>query len=50
VPTSGVRKYAMACAKHYALISVENTQFFVDVTIDEEVARRRLSPSRSMAG
>ncbi len=33
--TRGVQKYAMACAKHYALNSMENARFRVDVTIDE---------------
>ncbi|QGQ20474.1 family 3 glycosyl hydrolase [Cellulomonas sp. JZ18] len=33
--TRGVQRYAMACAKHYALNSMENARFTVDVTIDE---------------
>lgn len=33
--TRGVQKYVMACAKHYALNSMENARFTVDVTIDE---------------
>ncbi|MDU0349488.1 beta-glucosidase family protein [Actinomyces sp. MRS3W] len=33
--TRGVQRYAMACAKHYALNSMENKRFEVDVTIDE---------------
>jgi beta-glucosidase len=31
----GTQKYVMACAKHYALNSMENARFTVDVTIDE---------------
>jgi beta-glucosidase len=31
----GVRRHAMACAKHYALNSMENARFTVDVRIDE---------------
>lgn len=33
--TRGTQKYVMACAKHYALNSMENARFTVDVTIDE---------------
>lgn len=33
--TRGVQRYAMACAKHFALNSMENARFHVDVTIDE---------------
>jgi len=33
--TRGAQKYVMACAKHYALNSMENARFTVDVTIDE---------------
>jgi beta-glucosidase len=33
--TRGARRYVMACAKHYALNSMENARFSVDVTIDE---------------
>ena len=33
--TRGVQRWAMACAKHYALNSMENKRFEVDVTIDE---------------
>ena len=29
----GVQKHVMACAKHYALNSMENARFSVDVTI-----------------
>ncbi len=33
--TRGVQTWAMACAKHYALNSMENKRFEVDVTISE---------------
>ncbi len=33
--TRGVQRHAMACVKHYALNSMENARFHVDVTIDE---------------
>ncbi len=33
--TRGVQRYVMACVKHYALNSMENARFTVDVTIDE---------------
>ncbi|MBT8223951.1 MAG: glycoside hydrolase family 3 C-terminal domain-containing protein, partial [Dactylosporangium sp.] len=33
--TRGAQRYVMACAKHYALNSMENARFTVDVTIDE---------------
>ncbi len=33
--TRGTQKYVMACAKHYALNSMENARFSVDVSIDE---------------
>lgn len=33
--TRGVQQYAMACAKHYALNSMENARFVVDVTVDQ---------------
>ena len=32
--THGVQRHVMACAKHYALNSMENARFIVDVTID----------------
>ncbi|QXG75168.1 glycoside hydrolase family 3 C-terminal domain-containing protein [Modestobacter sp. L9-4] len=32
----GTQRYVMACAKHYALNSMENARFTVDVTIDDE--------------
>jgi len=35
--TRGTQKYVMACAKHYALNSMENARFTVDVTADEAV-------------
>lgn len=33
--TRGVQRHIMACAKHYALNSMENARFTVDVTVDE---------------
>ncbi|MCU1369911.1 MAG: beta-glucosidase-like glycosyl hydrolase [Ilumatobacteraceae bacterium] len=33
--TRGVQRHAMACVKHFAANSMENTRFSVDVTIDE---------------
>jgi len=33
--TRGVRRYVMACAKHFALNSIENARFQVDVTADD---------------
>lgn len=33
--TRGVQKHVMACSKHYALNSMENARFTVDVKIDE---------------
>ncbi len=33
----GVQRWAMACAKHYALNSMENARFTVDVTVDDAV-------------
>ncbi|MCZ2830404.1 glycoside hydrolase family 3 C-terminal domain-containing protein [Modestobacter sp. VKM Ac-2986] len=32
----GTQRHVMACAKHYALNSMENARFKVDVTIDDE--------------
>jgi beta-glucosidase len=33
--TRGTQRWVMACAKHYALNSMENARFIVDVTADE---------------
>ena len=33
--TRGVQRHAMACVKHFACNSIENTRFAVDVTVDE---------------
>lgn len=33
--TRGVQKHVMACVKHFALNSMENVRFKVDVTVDE---------------
>ena len=38
----GVQRHVMACAKHYALNSMENARFKVDVTIDARAAARGL--------
>lgn len=35
--TEGVQHHVMACVKHYALNSMENARFSVDVTVDAEV-------------
>ncbi len=32
----GVQRHLMACAKHYALNSMENSRFIVDVRVDEQ--------------
>ena len=33
--TRGLRHNVMACAKHFALNSIENSRFTVDVIVDE---------------
>lgn len=33
--TRGTQRWVMACVKHYALNSMENARFLVDVTVDE---------------
>jgi len=35
--TEGVQQHVMACVKHYALNSMENARFSIDVTVDEDV-------------
>jgi len=35
--TRGAQRHVMACVKHYALNSMENTRFKVDVSVDERV-------------
>jgi len=42
--TRGVQKHMMACAKHYALNSMENMRFKVDVSIDERTLREIYLP------
>ncbi|SDM74267.1 beta-glucosidase family protein [Actinomyces ruminicola] len=42
--TRGVQRHAMACAKHYALNSMENKRFQVDVTIDEATLHEQYLP------
>jgi beta-glucosidase len=34
--TRGLRQHVMACVKHYALNSIEDARFVVDVTVDDE--------------
>jgi beta-glucosidase len=34
--TRGLRQHVMACVKHYALNSIEDARFMVDVTVDDE--------------
>lgn len=40
----GVQKHIMACAKHYACNSIENTRFDLDVLIDERTLREVYLP------
>ena len=40
----GVQRHVMACAKHYALNSMENARFQVDVTIDGRALREVYLP------
>ncbi len=40
----GVQRHIMACAKHYACNSVENTRFKINVDIDERVLREVYLP------
>ena len=40
----GVQKHIMACAKHYACNSIENTRFELDVSIDERTLREVYLP------
>lgn len=35
--TRGVRKHVMACVKHYALNSMEQARFYVDVRVEDDV-------------
>lgn len=42
--TKGVQKNAMACVKHYALNSMENSRFKVNVEIDEKTLHERYLP------
>lgn len=35
--TQGVQKYVMACVKHFALNSMENARFRVDVDVDDDI-------------
>jgi beta-glucosidase len=40
----GVQRHVMACAKHYALNSMENARFKVDVRVDERALREVYLP------
>jgi beta-glucosidase len=40
----GVQRHIMACAKHYAVNSIENTRFKVDVNVDERTLREVYLP------
>ncbi|MGO3797094.1 MAG: beta-glucosidase [Pauljensenia sp.] len=42
--TRGVRAYVMACAKHFALNSMENARFTVDVTADDDALQEVYLP------
>jgi beta-glucosidase len=42
--TRGVQRHIMACAKHYALNSIENARFKVDVQVDERTLREVYLP------
>jgi len=45
----GVQKYAMACAKHFAGNSIEDTRLFVNVKMDERTLREIYLPHFKMA-
>jgi beta-glucosidase len=42
--TRGVQRHIMACAKHYACNSIEESRFFVNVKIDERTLREIYLP------
>lgn len=42
--TRGVRTHLMACVKHFALNSMENSRFQVDVTVDDDVLHETYLP------
>ncbi|KAJ5150920.1 glycoside hydrolase superfamily [Penicillium canariense] len=42
--TQGVQQHVMACVKHFALNSMENARFQVDVQVDEDVLREVYLP------
>lgn len=42
--TRGIQRHAMACVKHYALNSMENARFSVDVTIDDATLHEDFLP------
>lgn len=43
----GMEHYAMACVKHFALNSIENSRFVVDVTVDEATLHDVYLPTSS---
>jgi beta-glucosidase len=42
--TRGLRRNVMACVKHFALNSIENARFVVDVEVDEHALHERYLP------
>ncbi len=42
--TRGVQRHTMACVKHFALNSMENARFSVDVTVDEQALHEVFLP------
>ena len=40
----GVQQHVMACVKHFALNSIENSRFYVDVQVDERTLREIYLP------
>lgn len=42
--TRGIQRHVMACVKHYALNSMENSRFWVDVRVDERDLREVYLP------
>ncbi|HEY0188795.1 MAG TPA: glycoside hydrolase family 3 C-terminal domain-containing protein [Cellulomonas sp.] len=42
--TRGIQRHAMACVKHFALNSMENARFSVDVTIDDATLHEDFLP------
>ena len=49
--TRGLQRHVMACMKHFALNSMENARFSVDVTVDERALHEVYLPHfRRVAG